>query len=204
VIEALNGRGIRWFTLRQHGPSSPATSTGCWPAACPATRPPPDKLWRHFLDTGGTLQVTDDAVTCALNLRSYHPVLIDSGFADLHVPIPWWQGRMLRFRFPSRHPQPDLNSLSAPGIETNPNPQRASGTDGTSHCRAAGSPFVIFGSSHPTLRRSLERRIAGATPAVATRQDSNGDPTAAFTVLAGPGGRVGCAETGMSCSRRGT
>lgn len=62
----------------------------------------PDKLWRHFLDTGGTLHITDDQVTCALNLRSYHPVLIDGGFADLQVPIPWWQGRTLRFRFPPR------------------------------------------------------------------------------------------------------
>jgi transposase len=62
----------------------------------------PDKLWRHFLDTGGTLHITDDQVTCALNLRSYHPVLIDGGFADLDVPIPWWQGRTLRFRFPPR------------------------------------------------------------------------------------------------------
>jgi hypothetical protein len=62
----------------------------------------PDKLWRHFLDTGGTLHITDDQVTCALNLRSYHPVLIDGGFADLKVPIPWWQGRTLRFRFPPR------------------------------------------------------------------------------------------------------
>jgi transposase len=62
----------------------------------------PDKLWRHFLDTGGTLHITDDQVTCALNLRSYHPVLIEGGFADLDVPIPWWQGRTLRFRFPPR------------------------------------------------------------------------------------------------------
>jgi hypothetical protein len=62
----------------------------------------PDKLWRHFLDVGGTLHVTDTAVTCALNLRSHHPVLIDAGFADLDVPIPWWEGRTLRFRFPPR------------------------------------------------------------------------------------------------------
>ena len=62
----------------------------------------PDKIWRHFLDVGGTLHVTDTAVTCALNLRSHHPVLIDAGFADLEVPIPWWEGRTLRFRFPPR------------------------------------------------------------------------------------------------------
>jgi transposase len=62
----------------------------------------PDKLWRHFLDATGTLHITDTTVTCALNLRSYHPVLIDAGFADLDVPVPWWQGRTLRFRFPPR------------------------------------------------------------------------------------------------------
>jgi transposase len=62
----------------------------------------PDKIWRHFLDTGGTLHVTHDTVTCALNLRSQHPILIDAGFADLEIPIPWWEGRTLRFRFPPR------------------------------------------------------------------------------------------------------
>jgi len=62
----------------------------------------PDKIWRHFLDATGTLHITGDTVTCALNLRSHHPVLIDGGFADLQVPIPWWGGRTLRFRFPPR------------------------------------------------------------------------------------------------------
>jgi transposase len=62
----------------------------------------PDKIWRHFLDATGTLHITPAGVTCALNLRSHHPVLIDAGFADLEVPIPWWDGRTLRFRFPPR------------------------------------------------------------------------------------------------------
>jgi hypothetical protein len=42
------------------------------------------------------------AVTINLNLRTYYPVLIDAGFADLEVPVPWWDGRTLRFRFPPR------------------------------------------------------------------------------------------------------
>jgi transposase len=62
----------------------------------------PDRIWRHFLDATGTLHIDDAGVTCALNLRSHHPVLIDAGFADLEVPIPWWDGRTLRFRFPLR------------------------------------------------------------------------------------------------------
>jgi len=62
----------------------------------------PDRIWRHFLDATGTLHITSSGVTCALNLRSHHPVLIDAGFADLEVPIPWWDSRTLRFRFPPR------------------------------------------------------------------------------------------------------
>jgi len=62
----------------------------------------PDRIWRHFLDATGTLHIDSTSVTCALNLRSHHPVLIDAGFADLEVPIPWWDSRTLRFRFPPR------------------------------------------------------------------------------------------------------
>src|SRR5260370_40929111 len=34
----------------------------------------PDRIWQHFLDATGTLHITEDAVTCALNMRSHHPV----------------------------------------------------------------------------------------------------------------------------------
>jgi Phage integrase, N-terminal SAM-like domain len=44
------------------------------------SRATPSTLWRDFLDATGTLHITEDAVTCALNLRSHHPVLIDAGF----------------------------------------------------------------------------------------------------------------------------
>lgn len=62
----------------------------------------PDKIWRHFLDATGTLHITTHGVTCALNLRSYHPVLIDAGIDDLEIPIPWWDNRTLHFTFPPR------------------------------------------------------------------------------------------------------
>ena len=66
------------------------------------SRATPDTIWRHFLDDSGTLHITPRAVTVDLTLRSHHPVLIDAGFADLQVPIPWWDNRPLRFRFPPR------------------------------------------------------------------------------------------------------
>lgn len=62
----------------------------------------PDRIWRHFLDATGTLHITDRAVTVDLAVRTYHPVLIDAGYADLSIPIPWWNDRELRFRFPPR------------------------------------------------------------------------------------------------------
>ena len=62
----------------------------------------PDTIWRHFLDDPGTLHVSDHGVTCALNLRSHHPQLIDAGYADLKTPIPWWDNRTLQFTFPPR------------------------------------------------------------------------------------------------------
>ena len=62
----------------------------------------PGTLWRDFLDATGTLHIDDSGVTCALSLRSYHPALIDAGFAGLQTPIPWRGGRILRFQFPPR------------------------------------------------------------------------------------------------------
>jgi hypothetical protein len=62
----------------------------------------PDRLWRHFLDTTGKVVVHDDHVRVDLALRTYTPVLIDAGFPELDVAIPWWGGRKLRFGFPPR------------------------------------------------------------------------------------------------------
>ena len=62
----------------------------------------PDRLWRHFLDTTGTIHVHHDHVNVALNTRTYTPVLIDAGYPELDTPIPWWHGRTLRFSFPPR------------------------------------------------------------------------------------------------------
>jgi hypothetical protein len=62
----------------------------------------PERIWRDFLDATGTLHIDQDGVTCALNLRSHHPMLIDAGYAELETQIPWWDNRTLRFRFPPR------------------------------------------------------------------------------------------------------
>jgi hypothetical protein len=60
----------------------------------------PDRLWRHFVDHTGKVVVAKDHVRVDLKVRTYTPVLIDAGFPELDVPIPWWGGRTLRFGFP--------------------------------------------------------------------------------------------------------
>jgi transposase len=62
----------------------------------------PDRIWRHFLDNTGTVTVAEDHVRVDLSLRTYTPVLIDAGFPELDISIPWWGGRSLRFGFPPR------------------------------------------------------------------------------------------------------
>jgi hypothetical protein len=62
----------------------------------------PDRLWRHFLDNTGRITVADDHVRVDLNPRTYTPVLIDAGYPELDLPIPWWGGKTLRFGFPPR------------------------------------------------------------------------------------------------------
>lgn len=48
------------------------------------------------------MTVAEDHVRVDLALRTYTPVLIDAGFPELDIPIPWWGGRSLRFGFPPR------------------------------------------------------------------------------------------------------
>lgn len=65
-------------------------------------RAQPERLHREFTDTSGTITVTDDGVTVALNPKAYTPVLLDAGYTDLDLPIPWWNHRRLRFTIPPR------------------------------------------------------------------------------------------------------
>jgi hypothetical protein len=48
----------------------------------------PDRIWRHFLDATGTLHITPAGITCALNLRSHHRVLIDAASPTSKPPSP--------------------------------------------------------------------------------------------------------------------
>lgn len=65
-------------------------------------RAQPERFHRDFINTGGTITIDDEHVTVALKPRTYTPVLLEAGYPDLDVPIPWWDHRPLRFTFPPR------------------------------------------------------------------------------------------------------
>ena len=59
----------------------------------------PERLYDHFVDTTGTLHVDTDHVTVELKRRTWTPVLLQSGYGEMDLAIPWWGDRRLRFRF---------------------------------------------------------------------------------------------------------
>jgi transposase len=65
-------------------------------------RATPARLHDDFVNTTGTLRITDDGVEVALATKTYTPVLLEAGISDIEAQVPWWQGRHLRFSFPPR------------------------------------------------------------------------------------------------------
>ena len=59
----------------------------------------PETIHEQFIDTTGTIDVHNDGATVTLARRTYTPVLLQAGFAELDLPIPWWGDRRLRFKF---------------------------------------------------------------------------------------------------------
>jgi hypothetical protein len=56
-------------------------------------------IWRDFIDTSARVTITDDTVEVRFGKRAHNPYLLDAGFAETDVPVPWWEGRRLRLAF---------------------------------------------------------------------------------------------------------
>jgi len=56
-------------------------------------------IWRDFIDTSARVTITDDTVEVRFGKRAHNPYLLDAGFAETDVPVPWWAGRRLRLAF---------------------------------------------------------------------------------------------------------
>jgi transposase len=58
----------------------------------------PDTIQRRFLETPGQIITTPGAVTVRLERRAFSPVLRSADLPPA-TPVPWWQGRPIRYEF---------------------------------------------------------------------------------------------------------
>jgi len=56
-------------------------------------------IWRDFIDASARVTITDRTVEVHFGKRAHNPYLLDAGFAETDVPVPWWAGRRLRLAF---------------------------------------------------------------------------------------------------------
>jgi len=58
----------------------------------------PDTIQRRFLETPGQIITTPDTITVRLERRAFSPVLRSADLPPA-TPVPWWQGRPIRYEF---------------------------------------------------------------------------------------------------------
>lgn len=56
-------------------------------------------IFRDLVSATARVNITKSDVTVAFHKRAHNPMLINAGFPDTDLPIPWLEGKRLRFRF---------------------------------------------------------------------------------------------------------
>ncbi|MGH9107089.1 MAG: hypothetical protein ACRDZX_14910, partial [Acidimicrobiales bacterium] len=56
-------------------------------------------VYRDFVQASAMVTVSADAVEVRIGKRAHNPYLLDAGFVETDVPVPWWQGRRLKLAF---------------------------------------------------------------------------------------------------------
>jgi transposase len=62
----------------------------------------PDTLRSHLIDGIGELRFDQRHIEVALRRRTHTPALLDAGYQDRQIEVPWWGGRTLNYTFPAR------------------------------------------------------------------------------------------------------
>jgi transposase len=62
----------------------------------------PDTLRDHLIDGIGELRFTPGHVEVALRRRTHTPALLQAGYDNRRVEVPWWGNRTLSYSFPAR------------------------------------------------------------------------------------------------------
>ena len=56
-------------------------------------------IYRDFIDASARVAITPNTVEVRFGKRAHNPYLLDAGFAETDIPVPWWQGRTLKLTF---------------------------------------------------------------------------------------------------------
>ncbi len=56
-------------------------------------------IFRDFVEASARVRVTDAQVHVQFGKRAHNPLLVNAGFAQTDVPVPWWGGRRLKLSF---------------------------------------------------------------------------------------------------------
>ena len=62
----------------------------------------PDTIRDYLIDGIGELRFTPGHIEVALRRRTHTPALLEAGYQDRRVEVPWWGGRTLSYSFPAR------------------------------------------------------------------------------------------------------
>jgi transposase len=62
----------------------------------------PDTLRGYLIDGIGELRFHQRHIEVALRRRTHTPALLDTGYQDRQIEVPWWGGRTLSYSFPAR------------------------------------------------------------------------------------------------------
>jgi hypothetical protein len=59
----------------------------------------PKQLYCRFIETGGTVRIERDHITVTFNRRSHNPILREATLDRDATPVPWIDGRRIKFAF---------------------------------------------------------------------------------------------------------
>jgi transposase len=62
----------------------------------------PDTIRDYLIDGIGELRFTPGHIEVALRRRTHTPALLEAGYQDRQIEVPWWGGRTLSYSFPAR------------------------------------------------------------------------------------------------------
>jgi transposase len=65
-------------------------------------RQTPDTIRSYLIDGIGELRFDQRHIEVALRRRTHTPALLDAGYQDKRIEVPWWGGRTLSYSFPAR------------------------------------------------------------------------------------------------------